>query len=119
MPSKFSYKDKATLIGMCKFIINADGIVTDAELDSMLAIAQDIGFDDYNEIFDEVDDKIRSIEDLKKYIDSSKESLNKARIFKYAVLISRADANIRDEEIDILHYAADAWDINIKEIMNR
>lgn len=119
MPSKFSYKDKIALIGMCKFIINADGIVTDAELDNMQEIAEEIGFDDYNEIFDDVDEKIRTIDDLKEYIDNTKDSLNKENIFRYAVLISRSDGNIRDEEIDILHYAADAWDINIKEIMNK
>jgi tellurite resistance protein len=119
MPSKFSYNDKITLIGMCKFIINADGITTDAELDSMLAVADEIGFDDYNEIFNDVDERITTIDDLKEYIDNTKESSNKESIFRYAVLISRSDGNIRDEEIDILHYAADAWDISISEIMNK
>lgn len=119
MPSKFSYHDKITLIGMCKFIVNADGIVTDAELDSMMTVAEEIGFEDYNEIFDDVDDKIRTVDNLKEYIDNIKDSPNKENIFRYAVQISRSDANIRDEEIDILHYAADAWDINISEIMNK
>jgi len=117
MPSKLTKSDKITLIGMCRFIMNADGFVTDSELDSMAEVADEIGFDDYQEIFDEVDEKISTIDDLKRFIDDTKESSNRVKILQYAVRISRSDANIKDDEIDIIRYAADEWGLDIAKIL--
>ncbi|MFA5519662.1 MAG: TerB family tellurite resistance protein [Spirochaetota bacterium] len=117
MPSKLSTNDKITLIGMCKFIISSDGFITESELENMALVAEEIGFDDYQKIFDEVDEKISSIDDLKDYIDSIKESSNRTKILKYAIQISRSDANITDEEIEIIRYAADEWGLDLNKIL--
>lgn len=117
MPSKFSTNDKITLLGLCKFIVNSDGFITESELESMGAVAEEIGFEDYQKIFDEVDEKISSINDLKDYIDKIKESSNRIKILKYAIQISRLDANIKDEEVEIIRYAADEWGLDLKKIL--
>lgn len=117
MPSKLTKNDKITLIGMCRFIMNADGFITDSELESMSEVADEIGFDDYSEIFDEVDEKISTIDDLKEYIDNTKNSENRVKILQYAVQISRSDANIKNDEIDIIRYAADEWGLDITKIL--
>lgn len=117
MPSKLSMNDKITLIGMCRFIMNADGFVTESELENMAEVAEEIGFEDYQQIFDEVDEKIFTVDDLKEYIYSNRESSNRTKILKYAIQISRSDANIRDDEIDIIRYAADEWGLDLKKIL--
>lgn len=117
MPSKLSNIDKITLIGMCKFIINTDGFITEPELENMAAVAREIGFEDYQQVFDEVDEKISNVDDLKEYIDNTRESSNRLKILKYAIQISRSDGNIKDDEIDIIRYAADEWGLDLKEIL--
>ena len=119
MPKKLSDDEKIVLIGMCRYIINSDGIVTPAELETMNMIAEDIGFEDYQKTFDEADKIITSLESLEKKIDSLRDSKNKQKILKYAVQLSRADAYIRYDEMDIIVYAADSWDIDIKSLMKK
>ena len=119
MPKKLSDDEKIVLIGMCRYIINSDGIVTPAELETMNMIAEDIGFDDYQKTFDEADKIITSLESLEKRIDNLRESKNKQKILKYAVQLSRSDAFIRYDEMDIIVYAADSWDIDIKTLMKK
>jgi len=119
MPKKLSDDEKIVLIGICRYIINSDGILTAAELETMNIIAQDIGFDDYQKTFAEADKIITSLESLQKRIDGLKKSKNKQKLLKYAIQLSRADAFIRYDEMDIIVYAADAWDIDIKSLMKK
>jgi len=117
MPKKLSHDEKVVLIGICKFIINTDGIVTQSELETMNQIADEIGLDDYQKAFDESDSTITSIEVLHQKIDALKKSGNKQKILKYAIQLSRSDALIKSDELDIIVYAADSWDIDIKVLM--
>ena len=119
MPKKLTAEEKTVLIGMCRYIINSDGIVTQSELETMNVIADEMGFDDYQKSFEESDKEITSLETLQKKIDSLKGSGNKQKILKYAVQLSRADANIGYDEMDILVYAADSWDIDIKFLLKK
>ncbi len=117
MPKILTHDEKVVLIGICKYIINTDGIVTPSELDTMNQIAEEIGFEDYQKTFDEADSVITSIELLQEKIDGLKKSSNKQRILKYAIQLSRADACIKNDEMDIIVYAADSWDFDIKTLM--
>ena len=117
MPDTLSHDEKIVLIGLCKYIISADGTVTPSELDNMNIIAEEIGFDDYHEIFNEVDSEITSLDDLKNKIEQISSSKHKKKIINYAIQISRADADIKDDEMEILVFVADAWDIDINSII--
>ena len=117
MPKVLSHDEKVVLIGICKYIINSDGIVTQAELETMNQIAEEIGFDDYQKTFDEADSIITSIESLQEKIDHLKKSSNKQKILKYAIQLSRSDAIIKNDEMDIIVYAADSWDFDIKSLI--
>lgn len=119
MPKKLSVDEKIVLIGMCRYIINSDGMVTQSELETMNMIADEIGFDDYQKTFEETDKAITSLESLQRKIDSLKDSGNKQKILKYAIHLSRADANIGYDEMDILVYAADSWNIDIKSLLKK
>lgn len=117
MPETLTHDEKIVLIGLCKYIISADGTVTPSELENMNMIAEEIGFDDYHEIFNEVDSEITSLDILREKIDNLATAKNRKKILKYAIQISRSDANIKDDELDILVYAADSWDIDINTII--
>ena len=117
MPKKLSQDEKIVLIGICKYIINADGIVTESELKTMNQIAEELGFDNYQKSFDDADSVITSMEVLQEKIDGLKNSPNKQKILKYAVQLSRSDANIKNDEMDIIVYAADSWDYDLKSLM--
>ena len=117
MPKKLSHDEKIVLIGLCRYIINSDGLVTQGELETMNRIAEEIGFEDYQKTFDEADTAITSIDQLKEKIDLLKESGNKQKILKYAIQLSRSDACIKNDEMDLIVYAADSWDFDIKSLM--
>lgn len=117
MPKKLSHDEKIVLIGLCKYIINSDGVVTQGELETMNKIAEEIGFEDYQNTFDEADTSLTSIELLKEKIDSLKGSGNKQKILKYAIQLSRCDACIKNDEMDLIVYAADSWDFDVKSLM--
>ncbi len=117
MPKKLSEDEKIVLIGICKYIINSDGIVTESELHTMDQIAEEMGFDDYREAFDKADLMITSVELLQTKIDELKKSGNKKKILEYAIQLSRSDACIKCDEIDIIVYAADSWDFDIKTLI--
>lgn len=117
MPKVLSHEEKIVLIGICRYIVNSDGIVTEPELATMNQIAEDIGFDDYRKTFDEADKLITSIESLQEKIDNLKKSSNQRKILDYAIKLSRCNAYIKSEEVDIIVYAADSWNFDIKSLM--
>lgn len=119
MPSTMTRDEKKILIAMCRYVINSDGIITDDEISKMHEIAAETGIDDYDELFNEVDSEITSIEDLQKKIDLLTSPKNKKKIIQYSIQLSRTDGLITHDEIDILVYAADAWGIDLKNIMNK
>lgn len=117
MPETLTHDEKIILIGLCKYIISIHGDVTPVDLDNMNLIAEEMGFDDYHEIFNEVDSEITSIDILKEKIDNLSSVSNRIKVLQYAIEISRSDANIKDDEMAILVYAADTWDIDINSII--
>ena len=117
MPETLTREEKIILIGLCKYIISIHGVITPLDLDNMNLIAEEMGFDDYHEIFNEVDSEITSVDILKERIDNLNSLKNREKILKYAIEISRSDANIKDDEMEILVYAADTWDIDINSII--
>lgn len=117
MPETLTHDEKLILLGLCKYIISIHGAVTPVDLENMNLIAEEIGFDDYHEVFNEVDLNITSLEILKEKIDNLGSVKNRSKILKYAIQISRSDASIKDDEMEILVYAADSWDIDINSII--
>lgn len=117
MPRTMSRDEKKVLIALCKYIINSDGVVTEGEIEKLNQIALKIGIDDYEEIFNEVDREITSMDELQKKIYSLKKSMNLKKIIEYSIQMSRTDGNITHDEIEILVYAANSWGVNLKEVL--
>lgn len=119
MPATMTREEKKVLIAICRYIINSDGIITDDEITRINEIAAEIGINDYDELFNEVDSEITSVDDLQRKIDSLVSTRNQKKIIEYSIQMSRTDGCITHDEMDILVYAADAWGIDLKKIIEK
>ncbi|NLV66593.1 MAG: TerB family tellurite resistance protein [Spirochaetes bacterium] len=119
MPATMTRDEQKVLLAMCRYVINSDGIITEDEIGKLHEIISKAGLRDYDELFNEVDGEISSTDDLKIKIDSLKTSRNRKKIIQYCIQLSRMDSFITYDEVDIIVYAADAWDVNLKELMNK
>ncbi len=117
MPATLSYDEKIILLGLCKYIINSDGIVTVSEIENLNKISGEKGFKDYQEVFNDVDEKIKSVEDLKELINSIRGCSNMKHILATAIQMSMTDGNIKKDEIEIITFTADSWGFDLKEII--
>ncbi len=119
MIQEFNREEKMALIAVTKYIISADGIVTDSEINRINELAEEKGFEDFQSIYNDVDKEVASLEDLKKLILMVKDDSHRKGIVRYALKLSRADANLNPDEVDILNYMGSAWDIDINSILKR
>lgn len=119
MPASMTREEKKVLIAICRYVISSDGMITDEEISKLNEIAAETGIEDYEELFNEVDSEITSVDDLQKKIDSLKSSKNTRKIIQYSIQMSRIDGCITHDEIDILVYAADAWNVDLKNFMKK
>jgi uncharacterized tellurite resistance protein B-like protein len=117
MPATFTKDEKMALIAILKFIISTDGIITEREIEDINTVARQRGFEDFNAVFNEVDRSIKSISDLKKLIQKITDKANRKKILQYALEISKADANVNPQEIEILKFMSKEWKINIRSLI--
>ncbi len=113
----FNREEKKALVAIIKFIINTDGYVSDVEIDKINSLAEEKGFEDFNEIFREVDQEVHSMEDIKALIKTVKKETHEFDILKYAFDIATADATIDPEEIKILKIMGKEWNVDIKTLL--
>ncbi len=118
MIKTFNRDEKKALVAILKFIVNADGRITEGEITKFNEIAEKKGFEDFTDIFTEVDKEIHTVDDLKKLISMDIQETHKNDIIKYALEISVADATINPEESQILKSIGKAWNIDIKSILS-
>ncbi len=117
MIKAFNRIEKKALIAILKFIVNADGIIEEEETAKLNSIAEEKGFDDFTEIFAEVDNEIQSFEDLQKFIISNTISqTHKYDILKLALEIA-AIGTIVPEEAKIVKIIGKEWDIDIPSVL--
>lgn len=117
MIKAFNRNEKKALIAILKFIINADGKIEEAEIGKLNSIAEKKGFDDFTEIFAEVDSEIQNIEDLQKFIASNIISeTHKYDILKLAFEIS-AIGTIVPEEAEIIKLIGKEWNIDVPSVL--
>jgi len=116
--SKILIKDeKMVLIAVMKYIVSTDGIITEREIDDINTLAEEKGFEDFQRTFDEVDRTVKSMEDLKKLIDTVTGDQARTNILRYALEFSKADAEINPHENEIIQYMSKKWHINIKSLL--
>lgn len=113
MIKSFNREEKKALVAILKFIASADGNITDEEIEKFNKIADEKGFEDFTEIFAEVDKEVHSMDDLKFLIHKVREQTHEQDILRYAVDIARSDGEIIPGEVEVLKIMGDEWDIDI------
>ena len=117
MSRSLTKEDKMVLIAVMKYIVSTDGVITDREVDDINSLADEKGFEDFQNLFNEVDSTVRSMKDLKDLIDRVENAESRKKILQYAIEFSRADADVNPHEIEILQYMGKAWHINLKTLL--
>lgn len=116
MLTTFNKEEKKVLIALIKYISASDGQISDADIKESEKIASQKGFEDFSELFTEVEKEIVSLDDLKSKIDLVKKEDHEYDIIRVAIEIAQADGEINHKEIEIIKYMADSWGINLEEI---
>jgi uncharacterized tellurite resistance protein B-like protein len=117
MSQSLSKEEKMVLIAVMKYIVSTDGVITEREIDDINSLAEEKGFEDFQKTFNEVDRTVKSIDDLKKLINTVTDEKARMNILKNALEFSRADAEINPHENEILQYMSKHWHINIKSLL--
>ncbi len=118
MSKSLSKEEKMVLIAVMKYILSTDGVITDREVDDISDLADEKGFEDFQDLFNEVDENIRSMNDLKNLIKKVDNTESRKKILQYAIEFSRADADVNPHEIEILKYMSKEWHINLKTLLD-
>lgn len=119
MAKHLTKEEKMVLIAVMKYIVSTDGIITEREVDDINDLADEKGFEDFQNLFNEVDRTVTSMEDLKKLIKDIKNEESRKKIISYAIEFSRADADINPHEIEILQYMSKEWRISLKDLLEK
>ncbi|HNR90111.1 MAG TPA: TerB family tellurite resistance protein [Spirochaetota bacterium] len=113
----FNRQEKKAIIAILKFIIHADGVIMDNEIAKFNELAERKGFEDFADVFNEVDREVRTLDDLRGVIAAVTSETHRNDILKYAVEIALADISIKPEEAQILKLVGKEWKINITALM--
>jgi acetate kinase len=117
MTRSFTKDEKMLLIAVVKYILSTDGVMTDREVEDINAIAGRKGFEDFSELFNEVDRNVRSMDDLKKLVKKVTNETIRKEIVRYAIEISEADAIPNPHEIEILKYMCAEWGLRLDSFL--
>lgn len=117
MIKSFNKDEKKALIAIMKFVANADGIITDDEIRTFNEIAEKKNFDDFQEIFTEVDNEVRSLDDILELAKKVRKKTHEVDILRYAFEMAIAGTRVEPEEIEILRLLGKEWGVDIKSLL--
>lgn len=112
----FDKKDKKALLAVAKFIANQDNKLTEQETENFKNLARQKGFEDFQEIFKEVDDEVTSLNDLSSVLNAVTNRSRQKDIVSLAIEMARADGYESSEEHDTIRYLCRLWDINLEDL---
>jgi tellurite resistance protein len=117
MIKSFNKDEKKALIAIMKFVASADGIITDEEIRTFNEIAEKKNFDDFQEIFTEVDTEIHSLDDIMELAKKVRKKNHEYDILRYAFEIAIAGTRVEPEEVEILRLLGKEWGVDIKSLL--
>lgn len=117
MIKDFTHDEKKALVAILKFIIAADDSISDSEIEKSQEIAEQRGFEDFQEIYAEVDREVQSLDDIRSLIKNVREKTHEMDILKLAIEMARVDAAINPEEDHILSVMGVEWNIDIHQLL--
>jgi uncharacterized tellurite resistance protein B-like protein len=112
MIRSFNREEKLALIGLVKYLVNADGMVHEEELNRIHSLASNKGMEDFREIFNEADRLFKSFEDLKDFLFRVHNDTHKRDIVQNAVTFALSDAVMKPSENQIIDFICEFWKID-------
>jgi uncharacterized tellurite resistance protein B-like protein len=106
MFSKLTKDEKLALVGVIKWVVSTD------HEDSTRGIEKyfhENGWDDYNQIYSEMDEKFQDIDDLKEFLIKIKNVEARKFIIQIANEIAISDSIITNEEKKVLDFLNEIW----------
>ncbi|HON79652.1 MAG TPA: TerB family tellurite resistance protein [Spirochaetota bacterium] len=117
MIQSFNKDEKKALIAIMKFVASADGVITGEEITTFNEIAEKKNFDDFQEIFTEVDNEVHTIEDIMELAKKVRTKTHEYDILRYAFEMAIAGTTIEPEEVEILRLLGKEWGVDIKSLL--
>jgi tellurite resistance protein len=117
MLKNFNHEEKKALVAIVKFIIAADGEISETELAKTVDLAGRKGMEDFQEIFLEVEKEVKSMDDLKKLIHTVRKRTHEQDILKIAVDFALADVSVDPAEVEVLRLMGEEWGINVSKLL--
>lgn len=117
MIKEFNHDEKKALVAIIKYIIAADGKISEAEVEKTHQIAEEKGLEDFSSIFREVDNEVTSLDDVKKLIHNVREKTHEEDILRIALDITLADAAIDPAEVEIIKIMGAEWNIDVHKLV--
>jgi|GEM_PF-6216110 len=108
MYKELTKDEKIALAGILKWVVSADH---EDSLEGIENFFNDNNWGDFNEVYDEMDNKFENLDELKKFLATitSKDAQKIIKDIAKDVMIS--DVVITNEEKGILNFLKEIWDI--------
>ena len=116
MIQDFTTEERKLLIAVARLIATQDNRITDGELEQINLISEQEGFEDFQELFNQVDKEVKTLKDISKLVNQVTWKDTQEYIISFAIAIARADGFESPEEHDIISYLCRTWNITVKEI---
>ena len=117
MIKSFNKDEKKALIAIMKFVASADGVITGEEITTFNEIAEKKNFEDFQEIFTEVDTEVRSLDDIMELAKKVRKKTHEYDILRYAFEMAIAGTKVEPEEVEILKLLGKEWGVDIKSLL--
>lgn len=118
MLKDFTREERKALVAIIKYMVAADGEISENEIEECQSIAATKGFEDYTELFSEVDREMDSVEDILALLPAVSDRNHEEDILRIALEIARLDTSVAPEEVEVLSILANAWNIDIQPILD-
>jgi len=111
MLKSFNKEEKMALISILKFMINSEGKITETELTRINELAEEKGFEDFHEIFDDVDKNVHAMNDIISLIKKVKNESHKKDILRYASELAITNGSINPQEGEVIQLLKKEWNL--------
>ena len=111
-------EEKLAIVGVFKYIVNANGKVDEEEIDAMHDFIKDKNFNDFNDILDEFESDCNTIEDFYELIENVRKE-NRDLLVEEAYELAVCDGYATPEELEVFDIMAEVWDIDKQTLLDQ
>ena len=106
MYKNLTKEEKLAIIGVFKYVVNANGKVNEEEIDAMHQFIQDKNFNDFNELINEFETNCNTIEDFYELIETVRPE-NRDLLVEEAFELAVSDGYPTPEELEVFDIMAE------------